>query len=120
MNYVWTCHCCGRQFDTLPLDFACAAPDPWFQIPESEREMRGRLDSNVCVIDGADIFVRGCLEVPIVDQDDHFVWGVWTSVSRASFTRILELWDAPAIEKMNHRNSVGSATQSPSIQRRWA
>ena len=99
MNHAWTCRCCGRQFNTLPLDFTCKAPDHWFQIPESERQHRGKLDSDVCVIDGKDIFVRGCLEIPIVGQDDCFMWGVWVSVTKASFARILELWDAPIIEK---------------------
>ena len=46
MNHVWTCRCCGTQFNDLPLDFACEAPDHWFQIPESERDARGKLDSD--------------------------------------------------------------------------
>lgn len=98
MNYAWACHCCGRQFSTLPLDFAYEAPDHWFRLPEAERQERATLDSDVCMIDGADIFVRGCLEIPIIGHDDRFVWGVWVSVSKASFTRILELWDAASVE----------------------
>jgi hypothetical protein len=50
------------------------------------------------MIDGKDVFVRGCLEIPIVGQDNCFMWGVWVSVTKASFARILELWDAPIIE----------------------
>jgi hypothetical protein len=98
MHYLWTCRCCGRQFDTLPLDFGCVAPDPWLQIPESERAERGKLNSDLCTIDNKHNFVRWCLEVPIIGHDDCFVWGVWVSVSDASFARILELWDAPIIE----------------------
>jgi hypothetical protein len=93
MDYTWTCRCCGKQFDTLPLDFACQAPDRWLGLPENERAQRGRLDSDLCKI-GEDLFVRGCLEVPIIGRDEVFVWGVWASVSRQSFERILELWDA--------------------------
>jgi len=93
MNHARTCGCCGRQFNILPLDFACAGPDPLFQIPEPERQHRGKLD-DVC----RDIFVRGRLEIPIVGQDDRFIWGVWVSVSKESFSRFLELWDAPPIE----------------------
>ncbi|SHN79292.1 DUF2199 domain-containing protein [Bradyrhizobium erythrophlei] len=98
MHHAWKCRCCGRQFNTLPLDFACGAPDHWLQIPESERQDRAKLDSDVCIVDGKDIFVRGCLEIPILGQDDHFVWGVWVSVSTTSFDRIVELWNAPVIE----------------------
>ena len=60
--------------------------------------MRGKLDSDVCIIEGKDIFVRGCLEIPIIGHKDCFIWGVWVSVSEASFARILELWDAPVVE----------------------
>jgi hypothetical protein len=98
MDHVWACSCCGRQFATLPLDFVCPGPDHWFQIPEAERAKRGRVDSDVCVIDGTDRFIRGCLEIPIIGHDDKFVWGVWTSVSEASMKRIVELWDASVIE----------------------
>lgn len=98
MDYAWTCKSCGKQHTGLPLDFAARAPDHWFAVPEAERDRRTRLDSDVCIIDGADIFVRGCLEVPIHGRDDRFVWGLWVSVSKPSFQRILELWDAPVIE----------------------
>jgi hypothetical protein len=98
MNHLWSCRCCGRQFNTLPLDFACEAPDHWFQIAESERDARGKLDSDVCMIDDEDIFVRGCLEIPIIGQQDCFIYGVWESVSKPSFARIVELWGASIIE----------------------
>ena len=98
MNHVWTCRCCGRQFNILPLSFASEAPDHWFQIPEAERGARAKLDSDVCIIDGNDIFVRGCLEIPISGHEEFFIWGVWVSVSKTSFERIVELWDAPVIE----------------------
>jgi len=98
MNHAWACRCCGKQFYTLPLDFACAAPDHWFGLPEAERDARGKLDSDVCIIDNTDIFVRGCLEIPIAGSGEKFIWGVWVSVSRQSFDRVVELWDAAIIE----------------------
>lgn len=98
MQHAWTCGCCGRQFSTLPLDFACRTPDHWFQIPEAERENRAKLSSDVCIIDDKDFFVRGCLEIPIIGQEDCFNWGVWVSVSRESFMRIHELWDSPDVQ----------------------
>lgn len=98
MNHAWTCGCCGKQFNTLPLDFASRAPDHWFQIQEDQRQSRAKLTSDVCVIDEKDFFVRGCLEIPIIGHADCFTWGVWVSVSKESFMRIQELWDAPAVE----------------------
>ncbi len=50
------------------------------------------------MIDRRDFFVRGCLEIPIIDRDDCFRWGVWVSVSKESFDRVLDLWNAPVIE----------------------
>ena len=96
MDYAWTCSCCGRQLGTLPLDFGCSAPDHWLALGEEERRQTGRLDSDVCRI-GDDLFVRGCLEIPIRDYHDSFVYGAWVSVSLESMDRIVALWDAETI-----------------------
>jgi hypothetical protein len=98
MDYAWTCQCCGKQFNTLPLDFACKAPDHWFDIPEAERDNRTKLDSDLCAIDETYFFVRGCLELPVIDTDELFVWGVWVSVSKPSLDRIFEFWNGQAAE----------------------
>lgn len=94
MDHVWTCRCCGKEFHTLPLSFALVAPDPWFAIPENERDSRARLGSDQCIIDDKEFYIRGCLELPVQGCDDPFVWNIWVSVSEASFSRIGELWDA--------------------------
>jgi len=93
MQHAWTCSCCGKQYDDLPLDVGLLAPDPWLDLTEAERESRGKLDSDICTIDTHN-FVRGCLEVPVIDHQDVFVWGVWVSVSDKSFATILNLWNA--------------------------
>ena len=41
-------------------------------------------------------FIRGLLTIPVLDADDDFRFGVWSSLSGASFERIVELWDDPA------------------------
>jgi hypothetical protein len=93
MQYSWTCQCCGRQFNELPLGYAPTAPGPWLALSEEERSARGKIDSDLCVIDGQQFFVQGCLELPIINDDRTFVWGVWISVAESSLTRILELWN---------------------------
>ena len=97
MDHAWTCGCCGKQFNTLPLDFGLDAPDHWLAIPEAERGQVGRLDSDVCIIED-DIFIRGVIEIPILELNDCFRWGAWVSVSKDSFKRILDLWKAPVVE----------------------
>jgi hypothetical protein len=79
------------------LDVGFKAPDNWFGVPDDERDQRTKLDNDVCGIDD-DIYIRGCIEIPIIGQDEKFVWGVWVSVSKPSFSRILELWSEPVIE----------------------
>ena len=34
--------------------------------------------------------------MPIEDHEEPFVYGVWSSLSEASFRRVVELWDDPA------------------------
>jgi hypothetical protein len=98
MQRTWTCQCCGKQYDTLLTDYAFAAPSQWYSIPEEERDSRSRLSADVCVIDRQDFFIRACIEIPIIATDATFIWGVWVSVSRESFLRIDELWDATELD----------------------
>ena len=95
LRYAWTCRCCGRQYRTLPLDFACETPAYWDQLSQDERK-RAFLSPDVCTI-GEDRFIRGCLEIPLIGRDERFVWGVWTSFSQDSLRRAYELWDAVEI-----------------------
>lgn len=99
MEYSWICGCCGKRFDTLPLDVGYQSPDHWLAIPEAERHKRGKITNDICIIDEEEFFIRGCLEIPVIDHQDKFVWGVWVSVSRASYSRILELWDSADVEQ---------------------
>jgi hypothetical protein len=92
MQYAWTCACCGKQFDTLPLDWAFEAPDYWNDIPDAERATRGMLSSDFCIAD-EHYFIRGCLQIPIIGSGDKLVWGVWASQSAASFARAQALYD---------------------------
>ncbi len=95
IDYQWACRCCGRQYRTLPLDFAFEAPIYWEQLSEEERK-EAFLSSDICTI-GEDRFIRGCLEIPVLGRQERFVWGAWTSLSEASLQRACELWNAPEI-----------------------
>jgi hypothetical protein len=76
MRYAWTCRCCGKQYDTFPLDFASEAPDYWYGLPPEQRGARAVLTPDFCTIDGEHRFIRGCLELPIVRLDRKLVFGV--------------------------------------------
>lgn len=89
------CHTCGQFHDELPMEFGADAPAPYYAIPEDEREARCELTSDTCMIDEHEFFVRGCLEIPVVDGPRPFVWGVWTSLSLQNFKRMLEVLESP-------------------------
>ncbi len=93
MDLVWTCECCGKQYNSLPFAYALDEPDPWRAIPEAERTQRGILGSDQCVIDATEYCIRGRIEIPVIGSKDMFIWGVWASISKASYDRIGELWD---------------------------
>jgi hypothetical protein len=93
VNLVWTCQCCGQRYDTLSFAYALDEPDPWGAVPETERQYRGVLGSDTCVIDGRDFYIRGRIVIPVIGSEDPFIWGVWAAVSQKSFVRFGELWD---------------------------
>jgi hypothetical protein len=95
MNHAWTCSCCGRSFDTLPMNYGFAAPRNWLALSEAERTARALLTEDICTIDDAEYYVRGCLEIPVSGGSESLVWGVWVSVSEESFRDIMARWDAP-------------------------
>jgi hypothetical protein len=74
------------------MSFAWDAPGPYYAIPAEDRGSRCDLTSDVCVIDNEHFFIRGCVEIPVVDGPSPFVWGVWCSLSKENFKRTIEMW----------------------------
>ena len=101
MATQWTCSVCGTAHEGLALDWGF--DHPWYWNGERDED-DGFLTSDLCVIksspDGADYFVRGLIEIPIVDgtSDDeaYFGIGVWTSLSERNFHWYVENFEADA------------------------
>ena len=87
------CATCGEYHPGPPLSYSTEAPHQWFAIPPEERDIRAELTSDQCIIDGQHFFMRGQLELPIIDYSEPFVWGVWVSLSEENFWRATDLWD---------------------------
>ena len=85
-SLAFTCACCGREITALP-DLAYDAPSHYSGLAEAERAKRATLDSDFCVIDGEDRFIRAVCPIPIIDSDEHFAWGVWVSLGAENFQR---------------------------------
>lgn len=92
------CGKCGQFHTELPMDFGADAPAAYYSIPPAERDDRCELTSDLCMIDAREFFVRGCLEIPVIDGPRPFVWGVWTSLSEANFQRMARMWESPERE----------------------
>ena len=90
------CSCCGQLHDGPPLAWHLNAPDVWSTLSTAERKRRGELSSDQCVIDDKYFFIRGLVEIPVLDGEGPFDWGVWVSLSKASFDRTSELWEEPS------------------------
>jgi hypothetical protein len=79
----------------VPLDWAMDAPIYW----DGGRTKADRISEDLCTWTDDEgqlqYFIRGVLEIPILEADDSFGYGVWSSLSEKSFKRALELWDDP-------------------------
>ena len=95
MNKIggYTCSCCGIYHEELPTSYGNPAPVYYYDAESEEREARFELDDNLCVMDNAHFFIRGCIEIPIIGTHEHLIWGVWVSLSEDNFNKVKEYWD---------------------------
>lgn len=92
----YRCHRCEIIHTGLP-DIAADKPDPWWSVPEEEREHRIELTSDTCIIDGREFFIRGVIEIPILETEEVFGFGVWVSQHRENFFKYVENFHSAGI-----------------------
>ena len=93
------CGICGQEHDELLLDLGYSYPADFFKIPAAQRGKRVRIDSDLCVIDDAEYYIRGILPLPITDTAEAFRWGVWALIEKNDFRRYLKLWNVAVISE---------------------
>lgn len=64
------------------------------EAPPTEVENRVFLSGDLCIVNNW-FFVRGHIEIPVIDTDDTFTWITWAAISRENYARTLRLWDNP-------------------------
>ncbi len=74
------------------------APMPEFWTDDLEQDRTSGLSSDQCVIKGEQFFVHGLIEIPVIDSDELFSWGVWVSLSQENYDRMAQLWEMPGRE----------------------
>ncbi|WP_345475476.1 DUF2199 domain-containing protein [Actinoallomurus oryzae] len=92
----FTCSCCGQHHGEVPLSFMTPAPDYW--TPDLLDDPDSELSSDQCVIKKQVFFVRGLIEIPVIDTGEVFTWGVWVSLSEKNFIRASQLWNVSGRE----------------------
>lgn len=100
MASTWSfkCRTCRKTHDGMPWAWGADAPLYYEGIPEAERRARCELTDDACIIDGQHFFIRGLLEIPVIDGPEPFAWIVWCSLSQENFERALTMWTKPGRE----------------------
>jgi hypothetical protein len=101
MPKTWTCGCCGKVMDSMPMDLAFPEPLVIGRLSETERarDVTGEGGSDFRLLRQGDTehyFVRGVLQLRVHELDDSFNFGVWSTLSENSFRSALELYQDDA------------------------
>jgi hypothetical protein len=89
----FVCRTYGQTHEEVPLSFAANFPDMYANMSESDRGARALISSDQCIVDETWFFIRGCLEIPVLDGDDPFIWGLWALVTEDVFNELSESWE---------------------------
>lgn len=82
------CPHCNNELSEVPLCYGIEAPDYFYKVPEVQRT---ELIRDFCVIDEQFFYIRGHIEIPIIDSHEKFIWSVWVSLSGENFLKSNEL-----------------------------
>jgi hypothetical protein len=99
MAAQYTCSTCGKVHENLPKSFAAEFPDMYATMKREERDARTVIGSDQCIIDQKWFFIRGCLEIPIIGENEPFLWGLWASVHEEVFDEIEDSWELKGRER---------------------
>src|SRR5262249_35887668 len=92
----YQCSVCGEAHNDLP-HVGFDRPAHYWDVPEGERDRRIKLTTDTCEIDDESFFVRGVIEIPVLEYPAGFGIGVWVSQKRENYHTYLENFDSDAI-----------------------
>jgi len=92
----FVCSVCGEFHAERLLDIRLALPEPIHALDEGERARRAWLAEDFAVLDERHFYLRGLLEIPVLELDSRFGYGVWLEVQQEDFQYLLEHWGDPA------------------------
>lgn len=91
------CADCGETHDPDDIEPAFREPDPIAALSARERSAQVTELGDFRVWNDGEsthFFIRGLIEVPRVNSRKIFAFGVWTTLSEASFRKATALYDA--------------------------
>jgi len=92
----YTCTDCGQEHEDWPA-LVYGAPLSYAQLAENEKE-NAELTSDLCTINTPEhtfYFIRVVLIQPVPDVCQNLDYGVWVSLSEASFKEYVQNFDNP-------------------------
>ncbi|MEL6612208.1 MAG: DUF2199 domain-containing protein [Bacteroidota bacterium] len=89
---AYLCSSCGQLHTELP-DLGFRSPSAASSVPQSEWPDRVRASDDLCVVDSEAYFIRGVLELPVLDHDERFGIGAWVSQKPDNFWQYAEHFD---------------------------
>jgi hypothetical protein len=92
------CSSCGKIHADLPLSFAADFPDRYANLSKEDRDARATIGSDQCIIDHEEFYIRGCLEIPVSECEEPFMWGLWARVKEEVYDEISANWQAAGRE----------------------
>jgi hypothetical protein len=95
----FSCTICHKWHDRLPMSYSVKVPSAVAAIPKSELDQRVVFTLDQCVIDRRQFYLRGRIPVPVIDQAEPFIWGVWAQVGEPDFVRANAMWKTEGREK---------------------
>lgn len=103
----WKCGTCEERHTGPCLDFGFSEPfywntendagSRWAQSPQDQPRSLSPtfLDADYCSIEGESFFVRGLIHLQIIGAAESLRWGVWGSLSRENFEKLLGMDEQP-------------------------
>lgn len=91
------CKVCNCDLGLVPMCFGSSSP-ALMMVPEAEYHDRVEENDDQCIIDGEQFFLRGHIELPLIDLEEVFIWSVWVSLSKQSFDQIRKHWETEGRE----------------------
>lgn len=100
MTTGYTCHCCGKHHDEIAMSYVADEPIYFQSMSPKEREQRVEGMHYLYVLDKEHFFVRGNIFLPVIDTDEVFAWGVWSTISRENFGIMIHHWETEGRENI--------------------